>query len=160
MGNPGQRMDIYAPADARNAPVIFMVHGGGWRGGSKSAPGVVENKTAYWLARGYVVVSADYRLLPETAPLGQAEDVARAIAAAQREVVRLGGDPKRFVLMGHLAGAHLVALLSADPSPALKAGARPWRGAVLLDSAAYDVPEIMSGKHLPLYDAAFGGDPT
>ena len=39
-------------------------------------------------------------------------------------------------------------------------GARPWLGAVLLDSAALDVPELMRQRHLRLYDAAFGDDPA
>jgi len=33
-------------------------------------------------------------------------------------------------------------------------------GAVLLDSAALDVPELMRQRHLRLYDAAFGDDPA
>lgn len=56
-------------------------------------------------------VSVENRLLPEADPLVQAQDVAAALAAAQRKVQTLGGDPRRFVLMGHSAGAHLVALL-------------------------------------------------
>ena len=35
--DPRQRMDIYRPADPSNAPVILMVHGGGWRIGTTSA---------------------------------------------------------------------------------------------------------------------------
>ena len=32
-----QTMDVYRPANAHDAPVIFMVHGGGWRRGDKEA---------------------------------------------------------------------------------------------------------------------------
>jgi acetyl esterase/lipase len=62
--------------------------------------------------------------------------------------------------MGHSAGAHLVALLSAAPAPAYAAGAAPWLGSVLLDSAALDVAQIMTDRHLRLYDQAFGKDPA
>lgn len=157
--DPRQRFDIYAPRDARNAPVIFLIHGGGWQTGDKASADVIDNKVARWLPRGVIVVSTNYRLLPDADPQTQARDVARAIAVAQREVVRAGGNPWRFVLMGHSAGAHLAALLTASPGMVRAAGARPWLGTVLLDSAAVDVVQIMQHPHLPLYDAAFGTDP-
>lgn len=155
-----QRFDVYAPEGARGAPVIFMVHGGGWAVGDKSNRGVVRNKTARWVPRGFVFVSANYRMLPEADPLEQARDVARALAAAQAQAATWGGDPARFILMGHSAGAHLVALIASAPKIALDLGARPWLGTVELDSAALDVERIMRGRHLRLYDRAFGTDPA
>jgi len=157
--DPRQRLDLYAPRAAHGAPVIVMVHGGGWRHGDKALPGVVADKVARWVPRGALVVSVNYRMLPDTDPLQQARDVARAVATAQREVVRLGGSPDRFVLMGHSAGGHLVALLAASPAMARDAGVRPWLGTVLLDSGAIDTVALMRAPHAPLYDDAFGTDP-
>jgi acetyl esterase/lipase len=157
--SPAQRMDVYRPAAARGAPVLLLVHGGAWMAGDKSNTNVVATKVAHWVPRGAVVVSANYRLLPEADPLAQADDVARALAAAQAKAAGWGGDAARFVLIGHSAGAHLVALLAADPAIARRRGARPWLGTVALDSAAFDVGRIMRQPHLPLYDRAFGGDP-
>lgn len=62
--------------------------------------------------------------------------------------------------MGHSAGAHLVALLNAQPALAQRAGAAPWLGAVSLDSAVLDLPALMGAPHAPLYDEAFGDDPA
>ena len=70
-----------------------------------------------------------------------------------------GGDGHRLVLMGHSAGAHLVSLISSDPGRVAAAGGYPWRGTVVLDSAAYNVVDIMQKKHFGLYDEAFGSDP-
>ena len=156
--HPRQRMDVYLPPHAHDAPVLFMVHGGAWRMGDKAHANVVHNKVARWVPQGVVLVSVNYRLLPEAAPLEQARDVARALAQAQRLAPQWGAAPGRFVAMGHSAGAHLVALLSADPSKALALGAKPWLGTVALDSAAFDVAAIMAARHLPLYDRAFGKD--
>lgn len=168
--DPRQRFDVYMSAQAspaatrsskaRKAPVILMVHGGGWRRGDKAMRAVVENKVGYWLPRGYVVISVDYRMRPDTAPWQQAQDVARALAVAQRRAAEWGADPARFVLMGHSAGAHLVMLLSAEPTLAYAQGARPWRGTVSLDSACLDVVQTMQGRHFPLYDKAFGDRPA
>ena len=161
-GNDGkQRMDVYLPRDARKgAPVILMVHGGAWRIGDKASRAVVENKVARWVPRGFIFVSVNYRLLPKAGPLQQAEDVARALAAAQAQATSWGGSSSKFILMGHSAGAHLVALLGAAPSKAIGIGAKPWLGTILLDSAALDVVQIMEAKHARFYDRAFGSRPT
>ena len=159
--DPRQRFDVYSPPEARNAPVVFLVHRGGWRRGWKDHPGLIPNKAAYWLPKGYILVSTGYRLVPDADPLEQARDIARALAAAQKRALAWGANPDRFVLMGHSAGAHLVALLGADPALASTFGARLPRGAVLLDSGALDVVAIMrSPRHPPLFDAAFGDDPA
>ena len=154
-----QRLDVYLPGQAAG-PVLLMVHGGGWRRGDKAMPGVVLAKVRHWTAQGFVVASANYRLLPEADPLEQARDVARALAFVQRKARDWGADAQRVVLMGHSAGAHLVALLDADPALAREQGAQPWRATVSLDSAALDIPTLMRMRHLPLYDQAFGADPA
>lgn len=159
--DPKQRMDVYLPAKgAALAPVIFMVHGGAWRMGDKRMGNVVDNKVARWVPKGFVFISVNNRLLPEADPLDQVRDVAQALASAQSKAAGWGADPKQFILMGHSAGAHLVALLASSASLASQAGAQPWLGTVALDSAALDVAPIMQTKHYKLYDPAFGTDPT
>lgn len=155
-----QRFDVHGAGRGQAAPVILLVHGGGWAGGDKAARAVVQNKVARWLPRGLILVSVNYRLLPDAGPLEQAGDVALALSKAQVLAESWGGDPNRFILMGHSAGAHLVALLAASPDLALKQGARPWLGTVALDSAAFDVEPIMRARHPRLYDRAFGQDPA
>jgi acetyl esterase/lipase len=159
--DPAQRFDVYLPRHATaSMPVLFMVHGGAWLVGDNASAGVVDNKAAHWLPKGIVFISVNYRLSPKADPLGQADDVARALAAAQQRAPSWGADPARFVLMGHSAGAHLVALLSADPAIAARQGARPWLGTVELDSAALDLVAIMQGRHLRLYDRVLKSDPS
>ncbi|TFW18346.1 alpha/beta hydrolase [Duganella callida] len=156
--DPRQRYDVYAPAHAERARVIFMVHGGAWRGGDKASAQVVQNKVLHWTARGVIVVSVNYRMLPAASVATQAEDVAGALAAAQANAAAWGGDRAGFVLMGHSAGAHLVALLASAPVLATARGASPWLGTVALDSAAMDVGALMAQRHFPFYDRVFGGD--
>jgi acetyl esterase/lipase len=156
--DPKQTMDVYIPSNAHNAPVVFMVHGGAWMIGNKSNSGVVQNKIDYFLPKGYVFISIAYRMVPQVGVMTEADDVAHALAYAQQHAADWGGDPSRFVLMGHSAGAHLVTLLSAVPSLWQSAGAKPWLGTVALDSAAYDVVSIMSSQHQGFYDRVFGSD--
>ena len=156
-----QRMDVYLPPNAQGATVLVMVHGGAWMFGNKAAASVVDLKIAHWVRdRGFILVSVGYRFVPQADPLQQAQDVARAIATAQAGAASWGGDAAKFVLMGHSAGAHLVALLSASPTIAPQQGVRPWLGTVVLDSAAVDTAALMQRRHLPFYDRVFGSDPA
>jgi arylformamidase len=155
-----ETMDVYLPPQPKAAPVILMVHGGAWRIGDKNHPPVFENKVARWVPRGFIFISVNYPMVPDSDPVEQAEAIGRAIVAAQKEAPGWGGDPDRFILMGHSAGAHLVSLLNADPSRALKLGAKPWLGIISLDSGALDVPAIMERRHPEFYDEAFGDDPV
>lgn len=154
-----QRLDVHLPAAPRGAPILMMIHGGAWVLGDKSADAVVDAKTAHWLPNGWIFVTVDYRLLPAADPATQAEDVARALAFVQAHAADWGGDPTSVVLMGHSSGAHLAALLAADPAPVTRFGGRAWRATVALDGAVFDVPALMSARHLRLYDRAFGADP-
>lgn len=169
--DPAQRMDVYVPtspttgtnsllASAVRAPVIFMVHGGGWRHGDKAMGRVVQEKVNRWVPKGFVLISINYRMLPDAPVAVQERDVQAALMAAQQRATTWGGDPGRFILMGHSAGAHLVALLNARAPQALREGAWPWLGTVVLDSAVMNVPAYMRAPHMPLYDDAFGADPA
>jgi len=83
--DPLQRMDVTLPAHAQAAPVLFLVHGGGWRRGDKTHDRLIDHKLAHWLPRGVVVVSINYRMLPQAAPDLQAQDVAQALAQFDEE---------------------------------------------------------------------------
>lgn len=150
-----QRLDVYIPPNARSAPILIMVHGGAWMLGDKANTGSVENKLKHWLTKGWIVVSVNYRMLPDAMAYEQARDVAEAVRWAQGHAEGWGGNPNEIILMGHSAGAHLVALVSSRPDMV----GRPWAGTVVLDSAAMQVSATMAGRHPRFYDQAFGADP-
>lgn len=151
-----QKYDVYLPDGASQAPIIVMVHGGAWTGGDKQGDHVADDKAGYFVARGYIFVSLNYRLLPTSDPLIQAADVARGIANIQTNAAKWGGDKNRIVLMGAGAGGHLAALLSSNPALASDQGASAWSAAVVLETSALNVPSLMSTAHDGLYDTAFG----
>jgi acetyl esterase/lipase len=158
--DPAQKLDVYRPANPKHAPILLMVHGGAWRIGDKASQSFVQNKVDYWVPKGYIVISINYRMLPVANPLVQANDVAHALAFVQSKASTWGGDASHIVLLGHSAGAHLVSLLAASPGLISKNGAKPWLGTVVLDSAAVDVARLMRLPHMSFYDDAFGNDPN
>ena len=56
-----QFLDVYQPDnDSGNRPVFMFIHGGGFKGGTKTKPEIVE-MADYFASRGWVFVSVDYR---------------------------------------------------------------------------------------------------
>jgi acetyl esterase/lipase len=96
-----------------------------------------------------VLVSLDYRLLPQAPVEQQADDVASAVAWVQAHAAEWGANKRQLVLMGHSAGAHLAGLLSTDAALRQRHGVQPWLATVLLDSAALDVAAIMRARICP-----------
>ena len=159
---PKQRLDLVTPAGVGRAPVLLFVHGGGWSIGDKAH--AAGNKARWANDRGWAFASANYRLVPDATVEQQAADVASAIGWIRANAAREGLDPDRIVLMGHSAGAHLVALVGTDPQYLKSAGVpmSAVTGVVLLDGAGYDVPTQASAEMnivKPMYEAAFSTDP-
>ncbi|MGC4253061.1 MAG: alpha/beta hydrolase [Sphingobium sp.] len=160
---PLQALDFWR-AEKKDAPLVIFVHGGGWKRGSKdNATGAA--KVGHYRALGYAFASIDYRLVPDATVEQQAQDVAGAVAFLRGKARQLGFDPRRIVLMGHSAGAHLVALVGTDMRYFAKAGLSPdaVRGIIPLDGAAYDVAtQMKTGPRLmaDTYSQAFGVDPA
>lgn len=152
-----QVLDVYYPSvKQKDAPVIFMVHGGAWRFGDKSSRSVVKNKVAHWVPKGFIFISVNYRILPKIRPIEQAKDIKKAILFSQQNVHKWGGSSKKFILMGHSAGAHLISLISASKHLYIK----PWLGTIAFDSAVYDVPKTMNAPSPKrFYKKAFGKSP-
>ncbi len=161
--DPLQEVDYWA-GPSPDSPLVVFVHGGGWSRGDKRMMWR-SDKLEHWRAQGYAVASVNYRLVPEATVEQQAADIAAALAHLKARSGPLGFDPERIALVGHSAGAHLVALIGTDPVHLQSAGLSfaDIDGVVPLDGAAYDVaqqldegPRIMERT----YRQAFGQDPA
>lgn len=142
-------LDVYEPKGAKDAPVLFLVHGGTWQYGSKDFFKLVGESFA---KRGIVVVCPNYRLSPKVKHPAHVEDVAKAFAWTVDNVAKHGGNPKKIVLAGHSAGGHLVSLLATDASylKAEKKSIADVRGVIGV-SGVYSIPPI-------LFHNIFGSD--
>lgn len=142
-------LDIYAPQNAKNSPVMIMIHGGGWRNGDKSNRGLNDNKIPFFHENGFIYLSINYRLSPAVQHPAHIEDVAEAVAWVHNNIEKYGGDKNKIFVMGHSAGAHLAALVATDARRLQKHGKdlSIVKGAILLDGAGYDIPQQMSSNN-------------
>lgn len=154
--DPLQRLDVYSSASKNQTPVIVIVHGGGWRAGSKNA---MEPIARNFAAHGVTAVAVDYRLAPKDKHPAAAQDVAASIAWVRDHIATHGGDPARISLLGHSAGAHLVALVGTAPAflakHSMKAAALAC--VIPIDTASFDL--VDSRRRLAgMVESAFGTD--
>lgn len=145
-------LNLFAFVGSRPKPVVIYAHGGGWVKGSRKK---VYSLPEWLNSKGYLLVSIDYRKVPATTIDGQANDLARAVAWVRANIRNYGGDPSRIVLMGHSAGAHLVALAAA------RGMVGNVRGVIPNDVQAYDMVAYagMRGSLGYPYINAFGSNP-
>lgn len=169
-GHARHVLDVYAPANASKAPVVFWIHGGGWQAGDKTD---VKQKPQWFVDKGFVLVSTNYRLLPEVDMGTLILDVAAAFGWVEKHIADYGGDPSRVLVGGHSAGAQLAAILCTDERYLKEQGValNVLIGCVPVDGDTYDVPAIIEvaetrnrvhGLPMPKYGhrLKFGDDPA
>lgn len=121
-------LNVWAPADATNAPVMVWLHGGAYTFGS-SSQSIYDG--AALAASGVVIVTVNYRVgalgfldLTSFGEPGEFDsnlalrDALLALHWVQTNITAFGGDPARVTLFGESAGGGLVTTLLAVPSAA------------------------------------------
>jgi acetyl esterase/lipase len=104
-------VDLYRPArqPVDLLPLVIVIHGGSWRGGSRAD---LPELNRYLAARGYAVAAISYRFAPQFRHPAPSDDVQRSIQFLKSIAPRLGIDAGRIALIGRSAGGQL-ALLAA-----------------------------------------------
>jgi acetyl esterase/lipase len=107
------------------APAAVYVHGGSWVSGDYDTGGFIIDQIGPALAaKGFVVVSVNYRLGASRPWPAQIEDVKCAIRYLRANASALNVNPDEIGTWGHSAGGHLVSLLgTAGPSVGWDVGA-------------------------------------
>jgi acetyl esterase/lipase len=110
-GDAGRQnlLDIYRRRDApQGGPVLIYFHGGGYTSGAKNRE---ARPLLYRLAsQGWVCISANYRLRPQTSFPGHQIDAKKVIAWAREHAPGYGADASRLFVAGSSAGSNLAAL--------------------------------------------------
>ena len=102
-------LDIYYPKQIhKRKPAVLLIFGGGWRSGNKSQNEVMATELAN---RGYVAVSAEYRLSLESPYPTAVFDLKAAIKWMKANAKVYGIDTNKIATLGVSAGGQLSALL-------------------------------------------------
>src|SRR2546427_9367298 len=100
------KADVYNYANTKTRPVVVSLHGGALIMGHRENIGSVLKN--FVITNGYVLVSFDYRLAPETKLPAIIEDIEDAFRWLRREgPERFHIDPERIAVTGGSAGGYL-----------------------------------------------------
>jgi acetyl esterase/lipase len=142
------KADVYRLPGDEVRPVVVWIHGGALIVGTRNGPNAEQRKR--YLNAGYVVVSIDYRLAPETKLDGIIEDVKDAfkwVRAKGPEEFKI--DPKKVAVIGHSAGGYLTLMsgFAVEPRPQALI---PFYGYGDIDGDWYAKPDPFYRKTRPL----------
>ena len=146
------RLDVYAPAFAKDAPVVVWFHGGGLTEGRRDIPEPL-------VKAGFVVVTVDYRLSPKVKVVDCIDDAAASVAWVEKNIAKYGGDPSKIYLAGHSAGAYLILMIGLDKQYLAKYGVDADNMAALLSYSAQVITHQTSRREngipnlVPVIDA-------
>jgi predicted esterase len=112
---PNERnvLDVYWNTNFKNAPIVFTIHGGGFRFGDKAYCN--EDMIKLYMSKGCIVVSPNYRLLKTETGVSIKDcviDSAMAVAFIQEHAKKYGGNPKKIVSTGASAGGFISAWIA------------------------------------------------
>jgi len=113
--HPRHRLDVYRRREGSvGEAVLVYFHGGGYFTGDKGEAG---RPLLHHLAeRGWLCVSANYRLRPEAGMAEHLADARAVIRWVREHAVEYGTDPLTVVAAGSSAGAHLATLCALTPA--------------------------------------------
>jgi predicted esterase len=111
--HPRNVLDVYWDTDYKNAPIVFTIHGGGFKQGDKLYCN--KDMQQLYMAKGCIVVSPNYRLKKEGSSVTKddcALDAAMAVAHIQANARKYGGDPTKIIATGASAGGYISAWIA------------------------------------------------
>ena len=101
-------LDLYAREhpkdDAPPAPIVVVVHGGGWHSGS---PSELPELNAYLASHGYLVAVPEYRFAPSDPFPAAVEDIRAAIQLLRGRARQWNADADGLIMIGRSAGAQI-----------------------------------------------------
>ncbi len=139
-------------------PAIVFFHGGGFRSGS---PDQFFEHCAYFSQRGFVAISAEYRLKNQykVSIAEQLEDARAAIRWVRTRAGQLGVDPKQVIASGGSAGGYLALAAALVPDPKESAAAvSSMPNALALYNPLIEFDLYVERNGLDFMKASLGGD--
>jgi pectinesterase len=107
-GKRDLHLDIFRPKKAGKYPALIMIHGGGWRSGTKEMQVPMAEMLA---AKGFVTIPVEYQLSLEAKYPAAVYNIKSAIRWVHANAEKYGIDTSKIAISGCSAGGHLASLV-------------------------------------------------
>ena len=116
-------LDLYLPQPgakpgAKPAPLVILVHGGGWASGDRTGMAPLAARLA---ARGFAAATVSYRLSGQARYPAAITDVRESVRWLRDNAASFGIDPARVAISGASAGGQIAALVGMLEPQAIRA---------------------------------------
>ncbi len=137
-------LDIFRPARNANQTAIIILHGGGWRSGSRTQHYPLAQHLALL---GYTCFTPEYRLSTEALFPAAVYDIKAAIRWVRTNAAKYNVDTGKVVILGFSAGGELAAFMGTTGNMPLFEGTydRPLMGSHV--NAVIDIDGILAFIH-------------
>jgi pectinesterase len=138
-------LDVFYPKNIHKLkPAVLLIFGGGWRSGDKSQNEAMSTELAN---KGYVAISAEYRLSPEATYPTAVYDLKAAICWMKINAKTYGIDTSKIAVLGVSAGGQLAALLGTTNNNAHFEDTIGEKSVSTNIQAAIDIDGILAFHH-------------
>lgn len=146
LGDRKLKLDVFFPVIKANIQrtAIIIIHGGGWRSGSRSQHYPLAQKLAQL---GYVCFTPEYRLSTEALFPAAIYDVKSAIRWVRKNAVKYNVDTNKIVISGFSAGGEMAAFMGTTGNMPLFEGANCNTEVKSQVNAVIDIDGTLSFVH-------------
>lgn len=110
IGERALHLDAFLNQTSHSLPAVILIHGGGWKSGSKELMASLANNIA---AKGYQCFTIEYRLSPEAKFPAAVFDIKEGVKFVKQQAETFSVDPSKVAVLGCSAGGQLAALVGA-----------------------------------------------
>ena len=146
IGKRKLNLDVFYNVDQTNSKqtAVIIIHGGGWRTGSRSQHYPMAQKLA---SLGYVCFTPEYRLSTEALFPAAIFDIKSAIRWVRENAVTYNFDPNQIAVLGFSAGGEMAAFMGTTANMPLFEGTSCNLGVKSEVNAVVDIDGTLSFVH-------------
>ena len=136
-----EKLDVFAPANAKDLPVMIFIHGGEWNVGTKE---LYSSLAAPFLQSNAICVVLGFDNIPPNTMSGLVSQVRRAITWVYKNAKQIGADPNNMYVSGHSSGGHLASMMLVTDWKKQGLPANLFKGGVVLSGWTNLYPDSLS----------------
>ncbi len=136
-----EKLDVFAPANAKDLPVMIFIHGGEWNVGTKE---LYSSLAGPFLQANAICVVLGFDNIPPNTMSGMVDQVRRAITWVYRNAKQIGADPNHMYVSGHSSGGHLTSMMLVTDWQKQGLPANLFKGGVVLSGWTNLYPDSLS----------------